>query len=688
MPCRCGSLLALVLAVGGSGLGCSGGEGTLPRDPVVPPVVDPVIPGVPGENTFADGQMLDVRLTMDPAVYADLEAHGDREEYVPAAATLQRSGQGVVSLASIGVRHKGSYSLHHCWDEFDGVRSRIDECEKLSLKLKFDTYDAAGRFDGLKRLNLHASSGDPSMLRELLAYSTFRSFGVDAPRALPARVSINGQVVGLFIAVEDVDGRYTAAHFPEAADGNLYKEVWPNAATQDHEFLAALETNEEGADISDMRQFADAVARSTPATFESELSSFIDVDALLRYVAVDRALRNWDGIMAFYSPRSPHNFYWYHDDGPDPRFHLIPWDLDNTFWAFDPYMHPEQWVTAAPIPDFNSRPLSCDPRPIWEPTNDEWVTPPRCDLLLNGLAESYWPRLVELGNELLAGPFSAARLEALAEQWAVVLEPLVAEDPTLDSGEFQGAVRELLRITPEAGSGFAAFLDEGLVEEKPVVVAPPEVPPVDIDAVTADSGLHVGSPTNFEFATPPEAAQPLGVFSYGDPLAVVTTAWSTAEPISGTADLRFDFTFNRAPGLYDEWVGVGINSDEQDVRTYTRAVVWLSTDVPRTVRVRLLSPAYTEAFGGVLEEFGADYAVGPEPRAVVIDFANVVYPSWAKTDWAAEQGFPGTDSEALDLVLQRFTGLAFGPAATMDVAGQLSTPTETGSLRIDNIYFR
>jgi hypothetical protein len=51
-------------------------------------------------------------------------------------------------FAEIGVRHKGSYSLHHCWDEFDGVRSYADECAKLSLELKFDHTDADAWFDG------------------------------------------------------------------------------------------------------------------------------------------------------------------------------------------------------------------------------------------------------------------------------------------------------------------------------------------------------------------------------------------------------------------------------------------------------------------------------------------------------------------------------------------------------------
>jgi spore coat protein H len=689
MACRWGTLASWGSLAASLLVACGdGAELRAPSSPAPePPVLAPDEPGLPGQNLFVARQVLTVRLTMDPAVFEELEEHGNREEYVPAAARLERTGRDNVELAQLGVRHKGAYSLHHCWDEFGGVRSRERECAKLSLKLEFDAYDPQARFDGLKRLNLHASSGDASKLHELSAYQAFRDFGVDAPRALPARVFVNGQLLGLFIAVEEVDGRYTRAHFPDAPDGNLYKEVWPNAAADDAAFRLALETNEDSADVSGMRAFAEAVSSSAPETFEARLGPFVEIEPLLRYIAVDRALRNWDGIMAFYSRLSPHNFYWYQDDGPAPRFHLIPWDLDNTFWPFDPYMDPQQWVTAPPIPDFNAEPRDCEPRPIWESDGPEYVTPPRCDRLLDGLAEQHWPRLVELGRELSAGPLAPARLSALADEWVSLLEPLVAEDPTIDPAEFQSGVLEFRQVAAEVGPSLEAFLSEGLIQEA-AVVDPIGPVPEEIDAPTLDEGLLIESPTNFEFVAPPTAAMPSGVFTYGDPLAAYGAAWSTDTPISGSADLLFSFTFSRGPGSFDEWVGVGISSAETDVSGYSRVVAWLSADKERTVRLRLVSPAYDEQFGGVLAEFGMDFAVGPEPRPVVLAFEDVYYPSWAKQGWATGQGFPGTDAEALQQVLQRFSGLAFGPAATMDAAGELAAATETGHLRVDNIYFR
>ena len=75
-------------------------------------------------------------------------------------------------------------------------------------------------------------------------------------------------------------------------------------------------------------------------------------------------------------------------------------------------------------------------------------------------------------------------------------------------------------------------------------------------------------------------------------------------------------------------------------------------------------------------------------KAIVIPLVDIYYPDWAKSDWSPGQGFPGTDAEALQQVLARLDGLIFGPGATVNESGELTAPSETGYLRIDNIYFR
>jgi spore coat protein H len=634
--------------------------------------------GPAGEQVFASGNVVEVRLTLPTRVWKSLEEHGNLEQYVRAAASLKNGDGAEIELAEVGLRHKGAWSLHHCWDDFGGVRSYVAECEKLSYKLKLNEYDADARYDGLKRLNLHAASGDASKLRELVAYQTFRDAGVPAPRAVPARLYINGEFQGLFIAVEEVDDVFVETHFAASPGGNLYKEVWPNAALTDEQFEAALETNDEEPDVSDMRALARSVMKATVEDFDADVAPQLELDTLLRYVAVDRALRNWDGITAFYSPLTPHNFFWYRGAENSERFRLIPWDLDNTLWDFDPFMAPEQWVTANPLPNLNTQPWSCDPRPVWEPTSSTRVTPPRCDKFLDLLIQSHWSDLVQVGSSLREGALDPVRMRAVAAHYRSQIEPIVAEDPTLVSAVWELAADNLSTIFTEATSDFDDFLAGGLVEE----LEP------DIDSITSDTGLHVGGLTNFEFRAPPLNPAPVGAFAFADPLCVFTPTWSTLEPISGSADLRLDFTFTRGPEPFDEYVTLGLYAAPADASTYSQLVVWLASDVPRQVRISFASPAYDDTFGGIWQEFSAELRVEPTAQPFVVDFSSLTYPAWARASWVTGQGFPGTDEEARALVLSRLNGLAFSPAATTDLDGELTAETETGYLRVDNIYFQ
>lgn len=640
----------------------------------------------PGAVLFQEERVLEVRLTMSDANWRELEDHGNREEYVASSLTLSGTDFPAVSFDEIGVRHKGSYSLHHCWDEFGGVRSHADECAKLSLKLKFDEYDADLRLDGLKRLNLHAVTGDDTKLRDLMSYALFREFDIVASRAMPARVFVNDQLLGLFIAVEEVDGRFTKAHFPDGADGNLYKEIWPRAEVSDDDFIEALETNEEAADVSDMREFAEAIAASTTGDFLERMAGFIDLDHTLRYLVVDRATKNWDGITAFYTRTSPHNFFWYHDDSSDDRFHLIPWDLDNALWEFDPFMHPEQWATAPPVPDWNSKPIDCTPRSVWDVGGEVQVTPPRCDPFLDLLARTSWQRFVELGNDFLDGPFVLDRLTAKVAAHRARIAALVAEDPTLDTAAWEAAVADFPGILEQNIADFRGFLAEGLIEEQPP--PPPELTDEELNVPTEDTGLHVTGMTNFEFAAP-SSGIPMGVTTLDDGTSSVIARWNQTSPILGGADLLANFTFVRNPGTYDEWVNVDLRTSAQvDISAFTRIMITLRTDVPRSVRIRLRSSVYDTTFAGAWSEFGGYYGASAVPRTVQIDLHDLEYPSWAKDAWTTGQGWTGSDEAALAEVLRNFGGLIFGPGATTDPAGELTAAEETGFLAIDNIYFR
>lgn len=468
-----------------------------PHQDAYPPVG--AVDGSEDEVVFQPGQVLTYEVTMAEADRDYMEAHGVGEEYLPASVTVRGGAGAPVELAAVGFRHKGGYgTLEMCWGEptldEDGdpdvdthdemlSRPRLDEawCRKISYKLKFNEYVKGQDLHGLKKLNLHSGSRDPTMLHDILSYSLFYSAGIDAPRTAPVRLYINGDFMGLFIAVEDVDDRYAAHHYPEAAGGNVYKEAWPTPRFLDvlgpdyPGFVAAFQ--EEGEDPSDFVAFTTAVKTAVEQRSTAPLASLVDVDHLLRYLAVDRAIKNWDGLTALYTceggPSADlgcgpwiHNYFWYHDTGPEGRFHLVPWDLDNTlqYWDFFVQAH-DGLARDTPIPNWNVKPADCQhPLLVWGTT---WVLPSGCDPLLNLLASTSFERYQAIGRELLRGPLRTTELQKNARLWAQLIEPIVKDDPVIDYQAWRYERDVLIGdILVRLPGEFRAQLEQGYVEQR------------------------------------------------------------------------------------------------------------------------------------------------------------------------------------------------------------------------------
>ena len=176
---------------------------------------------------------------------AFLDGDPAAEEYV--AGSLTFDGE---TLEDVGVRYKGSIGAFLGCVSGDNFAQPSGEktCTKLSMKLKINWQGADREFYGQRKIQFHALNLDDSLLRDRLFYWMFDQAGVPSPRATHARVTINGEFVGLFALVEQVDGRFTRDRF-EDGKGNLYKEVWPfvqgGEVNSDENFIDALETNED-----------------------------------------------------------------------------------------------------------------------------------------------------------------------------------------------------------------------------------------------------------------------------------------------------------------------------------------------------------------------------------------------------------------------------------------------------------
>ncbi len=381
--------------------------------------------GVPSSIVFDSSTVQSYELTVSDADWEWLNANEVLEQYVPA--TLKFGGRVYEDVA---VRYKGSYgALRFCFNP-----AGAQTCKKLSLKLKFNEYDSAGRFFGLRRLNLHAMEKDATKMHEMLGYEQFRQAGVPAPRTAYARVTVNGEFVGLFLAVEEIDEEFIQHAFPDAGKGTLFKDVWPEHLTVEP-YTAAVEAGP-AKNAEDMLRFAEALKAAPDDAFLDTLASWTDLDTLMNFLAVDRLIDNFDGIVGWYCPAGPcynHNYFWYKEAFSD-RVWLIPWDLDFSF------NYPSPIRTFYRMPDWDA-PQACNQVKVFLNIPGR---PPSCDPLISRVAAFGREQYASASRELLAGQFSLERLHARIDELSQLVAESVAQDEHGPSVvEWEAAVRKL-----------------------------------------------------------------------------------------------------------------------------------------------------------------------------------------------------------------------------------------------------
>ncbi|WP_437730513.1 CotH kinase family protein [Sorangium sp. So ce1335] len=411
-------MLSLTLSALGAGCGDEAGDGPGATMPCYPP--DPAVADGDPEALYAASDVPRFDFRLRDETWAALQENALEEEYVEAEACYRGS-----SLGLVGLRFKGGYgTLEMCVKQPEPY-----PCPKLSMKVKLDEYVDGKRFFRQKRLNLHSMVRDRTKLHERLAYGLYRDMGVVAPRSAWATMYVNGEPLGLFAMVEEVDGRFTENQFPEGPDGNVYKAAWP-VSTDPAYYADKIETNEEEATHERFVAFAKDLESTEGAERLAALSTWMDVEELQRYMAVDDAILNWDGVTTFYvdddvdeegsvADHSANHNYFIYEAPSSGKFHIVPWDMDNTLSVWS-------WRFFGTVPHWTETPDDCDAAiPVQE--GHAHVRAPGCDVLFSALRED--PEGYRSAvRDLLEGPFREGRLEEQVDRYAALIRSSVAED--------------------------------------------------------------------------------------------------------------------------------------------------------------------------------------------------------------------------------------------------------------------
>ncbi|PCJ78495.1 MAG: hypothetical protein COA57_16105 [Flavobacteriales bacterium] len=288
-----------------------------------------VIAQTPGDNIFNSSIVHEVNIDFEKADYwetllanFDKRAELDTNIYIPCTLTFDS-----LTLDSVGVRLKGQSSIGHVG-------------QKKPIKFSFNKF-VKGRFlDGLKQLNLNNSFLDPTMMREKLMLDFLNENDLPAPRCTYAKVSFNGDFVGLYKIVEEVDKRFLSKYFGNN-DGNLYKGDpngtlrWEGDAQWNYYDNIDLKTNEKANDWDDLIEFINDVNNSSVDKFYYNMEKQFNTSSFIVQWAANNLFGNFDSY--FYLP---HNYYFYHNEETD-KFDWITWDVSLAFGVF-PFVSQEK----------------------------------------------------------------------------------------------------------------------------------------------------------------------------------------------------------------------------------------------------------------------------------------------------------------------------------------------------------
>ncbi len=221
-------------------------------------------------------------------------------------------------LENVAIRKKG----------FMGSLSAINP----SFKLNFDIYTPGRTYLGMKRMTLNNDRQDPSHTHQIMSYALFRKAGVPAPRCNLARVSVNGNNLGIYSNVESIKKPFLARYF-EDDTGNLYEgqlaDFTPELVSN-FEFKTTDESPTEP-DRSDLDRIVSAL-QVEDSQLVTELEQVIDLDAFMTFWAMEVLVDHWDGYNG-----NRNNFYIYNDPATG-LFHFIPWGTDAAFGIKPPTM--------------------------------------------------------------------------------------------------------------------------------------------------------------------------------------------------------------------------------------------------------------------------------------------------------------------------------------------------------------
>lgn len=280
-------------------------------------------------------------------------------------------------IYNVGVRPKGNTSL-------SSIAMNPDS-DRFSLKLEFDHYVEGQTCFDLDKLILNNNYADSTNMKEAVVYDMYQYLGADASLYNYAEISLNGEYLGVYLALEAVEESFLMRNYG-TLEGELYKpdsmemgggaregdfggqppQPGEEGARKEHRMESGGEkildrerkppdmekmpgggpsrgggnganlnyTDEDLSSYSDIwdgevtntgqRDHRRVVMALKNISEGTALEQYLDVDNILKYMAVHAFSVNLDSL----SGNMAHNYYLYEYNG---MLNILPWDYNLSF---------------------------------------------------------------------------------------------------------------------------------------------------------------------------------------------------------------------------------------------------------------------------------------------------------------------------------------------------------------------
>ncbi len=215
---------------------------------------------------------------------------------------------------------------------FRGMTSfrMVGDGQKRSLNLSFNDVHDKQRLLGYQTLNLLNSAADPTFLRSMLYMQIARDY-IAAPKANYARVVINGENWGIYINLQQFNAEFTreagggsgerwkVPGNPRSRGGGL---AWLGEDAEQYRRYYEIRSKDKPESWEKLITLTRVLNQTPPANLVAELSPILDIDAVLRFLAVEKVLINNDG---YWTRGSDYSLY----IDTQGRFHVVPHDVNE-----------------------------------------------------------------------------------------------------------------------------------------------------------------------------------------------------------------------------------------------------------------------------------------------------------------------------------------------------------------------